>query len=473
MLKHAATTIIIDDVASERDNPTDTEYGIYSNPGQIYSVTGIEGYYQGTLTIVNGSSSLMIRYVGHTFSLFGGTSASGEEVALSTSDANQGEPQVGTISSDCRTRGRLYTSPGDSTTGMQYFSFNSSGTEIDYMLIEVSEKTDLQGQTILVDDSNPEIHWYGDSWSEEVIVQTNNSRNDHPNCSSSSKQKIHPHGNGTHHSRSRDDSFAFQFAGTSILVAGFDPRLPNSILTMNFTVDSNSTILSFSPDEGLNQSSAGSPHFIYFSDDLLEPGNHTLIVNVEQIENTTVSIDYLTYKPTFSNLLEKPDFSSNKLDRYPMDHESIPLNESTSNNDTHTTIILLSVILGITLITLGTLVVALVGARVYSYYCHHKKKVIDLNTNSLTLTPYNLNEQRSISSYSGKSGSTETSFSQENTSRNSSLDHSDVRDEARSSFQETIDGETLIRAINRNVKTIIRDMRTMNDFAYSVPPAYQ
>ncbi|THU75913.1 hypothetical protein K435DRAFT_879998 [Dendrothele bispora CBS 962.96] len=417
MFNDDATRIIIDNVAPERDNPIGTEYGFYPTyPGQIVYVTGIEGYYQGTLTIINGSASLLIHYVGHNFYLFGWT-ASGEEIALSTFGDNQGEPQAVTIGSDsCRTRGQLYTSPEDSATGIQYFHFNTSGTEIDYMLIEVSEETDLRGQTILVDDSNPEILWHGGSWSEEVIVQTNNRWNDRPNCSSASKQKIYPHGNGTHHSRSGGDSFTFQFAGTSILVAGFDPRLPNSILTMNFTVDSNSTLLSFSPDKDLNQSSAGSPHFIYFSDDSLRPGNHTLIVNVEQIENTTATIDYLTYKPSFSNLLEKPNFSSGNLgkDRGTLGYDS---NECISNNDNHRTVTALSVALGLVLL-LDVL------AGVYIYYRHRKERV----TKNLAPTPYMLSEP--------------------------------------------VGENTLIQIINHEVEILKQEMSTIKDAVSPVPPAY-
>jgi len=115
--------------------------------------------------------------------------------------------------------------------------------------------------------------------------------------------------------------------GTSIMVAGINPFQdsppppPHTQLSISFTVDNNSSTNQFIPgsssnpyDDDENRSSrAGYPHYVYYQSGPLEPGNHILTVNVTHIINggmgISAIIDYLVYKPIFSTLSEKPDFS--------------------------------------------------------------------------------------------------------------------------------------------------------------------
>jgi hypothetical protein len=80
---------------------------------------------------------------------------------------------------------------------------------------------------------------------------------------------------------------------------------------MSFTVDSTTVKQDFTEFmTSNNDSRPGYPHFIYFQIDALEAGNHMLTVSIDSIQgNISAMIDYLTYTPSFANLLEKPDFS--------------------------------------------------------------------------------------------------------------------------------------------------------------------
>ncbi|KAK7461015.1 hypothetical protein VKT23_008943 [Stygiomarasmius scandens] len=197
----------------------------------------------------------------------------------------------------------------------------------DYAIATVAELEELRGQTILVDDSNSEIQWVG-AWQERrnytlfsgVTLPRGDSRNPVP---------TRPHGNGTHESDSVGASMVFQFQGSSILVAGIapinrtvesfapgpvlSPPVSDFLLELNVTLDGTSHSVVFT-NGGLSQP-GGSPHFPYFRNDSLEEGNHTLIMTVKNVTgNTSVVVDYITYKPSFATLQNKPNFPPINLD---------------------------------------------------------------------------------------------------------------------------------------------------------------
>ncbi|KIK66661.1 hypothetical protein GYMLUDRAFT_55376 [Collybiopsis luxurians FD-317 M1] len=166
---------------------------------------------------------------------------------------------------------------------------------IDYVLIEAGGNTPLTGQTILVDDINPEIIWNG-HWTNQSDFTTTDGFVQRPN------------GNGTHSSSTVGDSFEFQFAGTSIIVAGVISLSNGDSFTASFALDnSNPTVISFQISSVLD------PHefnFIYFNDSSLSAGNHTLTVNLTQVAgNAAFVVDYLMYEPTFDFLSGKPNFT--------------------------------------------------------------------------------------------------------------------------------------------------------------------
>ncbi|THU94657.1 hypothetical protein K435DRAFT_860286 [Dendrothele bispora CBS 962.96] len=159
-----------------------------------------------------------------------------------------------------------------------------------YAVASVAELENLHDQTIIVDDSNTEIQW-GGNWEEKWNYTIN-----WPILLGGYKWDINfnarPHGNGTHESGEVGDYFIFQFQGSSILVGGITPRNRTAVFTSETT-----------------SQAIGTPHFPYFQNDSLAEGNHTLIMTVDDVTgNTSVVIDYLTYKPSFATLKDKPIF---------------------------------------------------------------------------------------------------------------------------------------------------------------------
>ncbi|KAK7454484.1 hypothetical protein VKT23_011239 [Stygiomarasmius scandens] len=199
------------------------------------------------------------------------------------------------------TSGEFFSSNSTQYSAL-WFDFHGDAPMIDYVLLTVTDSFDIRGKTILVDDSNSEITWHG--WTSDFVNTSS------PSWSPTIGNFV-PHGNGKHSSKNVGDSFTFQFAGTTILVAGIDPTSENCLdcqLAMNFTIDSNSTIRHFQFTGGV--SFPTTPHFTYFSAESLEPGNHTLTATITSIKGDIGAyIDYLTYTPSFETLLDKPVFS--------------------------------------------------------------------------------------------------------------------------------------------------------------------
>ncbi|THV02082.1 hypothetical protein K435DRAFT_963332 [Dendrothele bispora CBS 962.96] len=193
--------------------------------------------------------------------------------------------------------GQFFTSPDLDPVIQQKGTGNviavnfQEGLAIDYALIKVSNQTHFQGQTIIVDDANSEIEWNG-NWTERsnYFLELPNLSAFGTNLSDPSV-KLRPHGNGTKTSGTEGDSFTFQFAGTSILIAGTNPSLPGSgTLTMNFKVDDKSTQRTFTFNPRFTDSTLpGLPNFVYFSDDALPSGNHNLTVEVTHTSSPDLS----------------------------------------------------------------------------------------------------------------------------------------------------------------------------------------
>ncbi|KAK7000756.1 Gpr1 family protein [Favolaschia claudopus] len=200
---------------------------------------------------------------------------------------------------------------------------DANGLAIDYALVTAGSTTNLQGQTILVDDRNPEIFWDG-NWTmrenDTLSIQytlpspqayADPSRITLVNSTDSLDfiANVQPHANSTHCSKTVGDSFAFQFAGTSILVSGVTPgaNSPSDwLLHMEFVLDENSTTRVFG-----STSDPIKPHYIYFESPNLLPGNHTLVGRILTVVGSPLpaaQIDYITYKPSFLTVAEKPIF---------------------------------------------------------------------------------------------------------------------------------------------------------------------
>ncbi|KAF5347043.1 hypothetical protein D9758_011635 [Tetrapyrgos nigripes] len=175
------------------------------------------------------------------------------------------------------------------------FGFNSDIT-LDYLVVAVTNVTDLAGQTILVDDSSVEIQWNG-SW------QTNNT-----DMILDGHGTVSPHGNSTHVSSTKGDSFTFNFAGTSIQVFGV--IFESSSFTVQATLDGQPNT------RGISNTLPGM-HVPFFSTETdLPPGNHTLVFTVQDskieiigaVGDAVIGVDYILYTPSFQTIKDKPLF---------------------------------------------------------------------------------------------------------------------------------------------------------------------
>ncbi|KAF7352138.1 hypothetical protein MVEN_01177000 [Mycena venus] len=186
------------------------------------------------------------------------------------------------------------------------------GLILDYALVTPGGTTNLQGSTIFLDDSNPEIKW-DHNWNSTLHTPATWST-EYPRDVIKGLFTWHrtPHNNGTHESSTVGASFAFQFAGTSILISGVSPSTGSNssgVLVMSFTLDGTTTTQHYFVGQDTNFPVDLTFHFPYFQNDSLPSGNHTLTATiVDVVGNATASIDYITYRPNFALLSEKPVF---------------------------------------------------------------------------------------------------------------------------------------------------------------------
>ncbi|KAF5340814.1 hypothetical protein D9758_017642 [Tetrapyrgos nigripes] len=183
-------------------------------------------------------------------------------------------------------KGALFT-----LTSVERLTF-AEDVEFDYMLLSVTNETDLGGQTILVDDSSEEIRWSG-SWEPQ---ETNITLSD-------PKLTVAAHGNGTHISSTEGDSFTFQFAGTSVQVFGVILDL-FSPYTIQATIDGQRNTRKTSQNDRVMAHA-----LLFATENDLAPGNHTLVVTIQELSKTAVvAIDYILYTPSFQTIVDKPVF---------------------------------------------------------------------------------------------------------------------------------------------------------------------
>ncbi|THV00485.1 hypothetical protein K435DRAFT_854718 [Dendrothele bispora CBS 962.96] len=274
-------------------------------------------------TDVDGSSILFFGY------------ALGEVSKNFTVDESSVQPN--TLDQNILTGGQFPSSPFQgSISGVQQMS-------IDYAIVTATNTSNLEDKTIFVDDDDAEITWSG--WTREanstyyVFGVKHVDGSEMPGGIEPWMSEALPHGNSVHQSNTPGDSFVFKFAGKSILVAGFSPgsgrelSLGHGALTMTFDVDGNSTSKNY-----FTPNSEPSLHFVYFSNPDLPAGNHTLTATIHSVEgNISAYIDYITYKPIFSTLIDKPDFSDpnpnpipNPDPNHPGSHDSVAVKVGTT-----------------------------------------------------------------------------------------------------------------------------------------------
>ncbi|KAK7029554.1 hypothetical protein VNI00_014431 [Paramarasmius palmivorus] len=170
---------------------------------------------------------------------------------------------------------------------------------VDYAIVTPGDSTPLQGSTIAVDDSSPEIVYHG-NWRKETGQTFNTTL----------ELFVRPLRNTIHTSTAPGDSFVFQFAGTSVSVHGFLSLKVAGSFAITFTIDDMPTLMSFPPSNSrFDPDRITQPHFPFYQSPSLRSGNHTLIVNVTGlVGDQSFVMDHLTYTASFSRLSEKPNF---------------------------------------------------------------------------------------------------------------------------------------------------------------------
>lgn len=82
-------------------------------------------------------------------------------------------------------------------------------------------------------------------------------------------------------------------------------------ISIDFTLDGQTTSSSLFVPSGTTSSHTETPQYLFFSAGDIEAGNHTLLMNVTQaVGSQSFAFDYLTYQPSFSTLVNKPNFNS-------------------------------------------------------------------------------------------------------------------------------------------------------------------
>ncbi|KAF8878210.1 hypothetical protein BD779DRAFT_1474887 [Infundibulicybe gibba] len=178
---------------------------------------------------------------------------------------------------------------------------NIAGTSVDFMVVSSGPSTPLAGQKIIVDDDDPSIIYSGD-WT----------RNRSPYYSAEPPNGL-PFRNGTHQSMTPGDTAIVRFTGSSIALYGIFSWTALGSMSVMYTLDGSSSIITYDVDpstpEFVNHMIQSQNH-LFFSNDSLAPGDHTLSINVTRADNLTFVMDYLTYSPSFASLATKPNFTA-------------------------------------------------------------------------------------------------------------------------------------------------------------------
>jgi len=175
------------------------------------------------------------------------------------------------------------------------YALESTGKSLpsfDYLTVNAGSSTPLQGRTLAVDDTDSSIIYSG-SWKNSPAVPL------------SFDYSTSLYRNTTHWSSSVGDSLRFTFQGSSISVFGIATNISSGgNITATYTLDGVSQVQSLPP--GTLDSL---PMVNLFHADV-QPGAHTLIINVTDIQAPrTLGIDLITYNASFSSISSEPNVS--------------------------------------------------------------------------------------------------------------------------------------------------------------------
>ncbi|KIK60518.1 hypothetical protein GYMLUDRAFT_261493 [Collybiopsis luxurians FD-317 M1] len=225
------------------------------------------GWMDNSFTNTQNPADLVVSFQGTSISFVGNTAPVGAPVWFFVAiDSN--EPYNCTYPGAGPTEEYIqwYQTP-TLTEGLHIIKMFGITVALDYTLVTPGMTTPLKGSTIVVDDTDQEIIYEGNGWN----ATTNEKMICFHGCASGFSL-----GNGTHKTRTVGDGLKFTFAGTSISAYGVFDWTATGSISLDFTLDNQTTT-----------NSKGNQAFIF---------------------------DFLTYQPSFDFLAAKPNFTSSPLE---------------------------------------------------------------------------------------------------------------------------------------------------------------
>ncbi|KAF9061785.1 hypothetical protein BDP27DRAFT_1337534 [Rhodocollybia butyracea] len=268
-----------------------------------------------TSTNIEIPQNISLRFQGTTASFIGNASSSTNSTGFFASIDSHQPHQVPYPNTSTPVYGKWYQTPmlSDDT---HTINLSSITVDLDYVIVFPGPTTPLSGSTIVVDDSNEkEIFYVGHKWTQSTSPI---------NFVGGMRGK--PMGSSIHSTCTKGNGFKFQFAGSNISVYGFSEGANTGGISIDFTLDGNTTSYNLSAPVASTVTSQFSTPRRFFFDDNIDAGNHTLQMNVtDSFGNETFIFDYITYVASYSNLGSKPNFTDDLV---------FPLVASSSLNST-------------------------------------------------------------------------------------------------------------------------------------------
>ncbi|KDR80173.1 hypothetical protein GALMADRAFT_208345 [Galerina marginata CBS 339.88] len=171
------------------------------------------------------------------------------------------------------------------------------GTAVDYALVELGPNTSLDGKTIVVDNDDSALQFSG-NWA----------RNTDEFNAGSLPNGFPLHGS-THRSSTPGDSITLMFSGTSTAVYGIFNWANLGLLSATYTLDGNDFHQSYpvttDTDHFIN-GDGEALNFVYFSEENLSDGDHTLVIKIIEAQNQVFILDFVTYTASLSRSAVTP-----------------------------------------------------------------------------------------------------------------------------------------------------------------------
>ncbi|EFI27200.1 hypothetical protein CC1G_15025 [Coprinopsis cinerea okayama7 len=160
----------------------------------------------------------------------------------------------------------------------------------DYLTVAAGPSTPLNGRTLIADDTDESINYIG-SWTTE---------SPRPLTFDYSTALYR---DTAHWSSTIGDTVEFQFTGSSVAVYGLAANITSGNITASYTLDGVTTT------QGIPRGTFDSVPMTEFFRAELQPGAHTLIVNLTEIASSQAfGIDFIAYNSSVDSIRSLPGF---------------------------------------------------------------------------------------------------------------------------------------------------------------------